>query len=100
MGSLTVSLTPSLSPKMTLTKFVCHVTRRVSIYLFILSSVLSIFETSVINKQNLKKSIPHVYRTFAARLPHVYRTCGCTVNLPHNPTCGAASLGVSGVVYY
>jgi hypothetical protein len=28
-----------------------------------------------------------------ARLPHVHRTCGCAVNLPHNRTCGAASLG-------
>jgi hypothetical protein len=35
MGSLTVSLTPSLNPKMTLTKFWRHVTRRVSVYFFI-----------------------------------------------------------------
>jgi hypothetical protein len=41
MGSLTVSLTPSLNPKMTLTKFLRHVvTRRVSVYFFILSSEL------------------------------------------------------------
>jgi hypothetical protein len=44
MGSLTVSLTPSLNPKMTLTKFVCHVTRRVSVYFFILIfSIIFIF---------------------------------------------------------
>jgi hypothetical protein len=35
MGSLTVSLTPSLNPKMTLTKFVRDVTPRVSVYFFI-----------------------------------------------------------------
>jgi hypothetical protein len=38
MGSLTVSLTPSLNPKMTLTRFLRHVTRRESVYFFILSS--------------------------------------------------------------
>jgi hypothetical protein len=41
-GSLSVSLTPSLNPKMTLTKFMCHVTPRVSIYFF-LSSTLFLF---------------------------------------------------------
>ncbi len=35
MGSLTLSLTPSLNPKMTLTKFLRHVTRRVSVSFFI-----------------------------------------------------------------
>jgi hypothetical protein len=43
MGSLTVSLTPSLNPKMTLTKFLRHVTRRVSVYFFILSSTLFLY---------------------------------------------------------
>ncbi len=28
------------------------------------------------------------------RLPHVHRTCGCVVILPHNHTCGVASLVV------
>jgi hypothetical protein len=43
MGFLTVSLTQSLNPKMTLTKFLRHVTRRVSVYFFILSCVLFLF---------------------------------------------------------
>ena len=42
-GSLTVSLTPSLNPKMTLTKILRHVTQRVSVYFFILSSVLFLY---------------------------------------------------------
>jgi hypothetical protein len=37
-------------------------------------------------KKKTGKKIP------TARLPHVRRTCGCAVNLPHNRTCGAASL--------
>jgi hypothetical protein len=44
-----------------------------------------IFETSI-RKKKTKKKIP------TARLPHVCRTCSCAVNLPHNRTCGAASL--------
>jgi hypothetical protein len=43
MGSLTVSLTPSLNPKMTLTKFLRCVTRRVCVYFFILSSALFLY---------------------------------------------------------
>ncbi len=66
MGSLTVSMTPSLNPKMTLTKF----------YIFLFSK-----------KKKSNKKI-HTARL----LPHVCRTCGCAVNLPHNHTCGAASL--------
>ncbi len=36
-----------------------------------------------------KKNQKKIHTT---RLPHVRRTCGCVVNLPHNRTCGAASL--------
>jgi hypothetical protein len=43
MGSLTLSLTPSLNPKMALTKFLRHVTRRVSVSFLFLSSVLFLY---------------------------------------------------------
>ena len=34
----------------------------------------------------------------ASRLPHVHRTCGCVVNLPHNRTCGVASLDSTSIL--
>jgi len=92
MGSLTVSLTPSLNPKMTLTKFLRHVTRRVSVYFFILSSVLFLYFIFtflfIFYLPNQCTQIAH------ARLPHVHRTCGCAVNSPHNRTCGARAVNV------
>jgi hypothetical protein len=44
------------------------------------------FSRRLFKKKNPQKKI------HTARLPHVRRTCGCAVNLPHNRTCGAASL--------
>jgi hypothetical protein len=43
VGSLTTSLTPSLNPKMTLIKFMCHVTPRVSVYFFLIFGVQHYF---------------------------------------------------------
>jgi hypothetical protein len=50
-GSLTVPLTPSLNPKMTLTKFLRHVTRRVSIFFFNLQySRVFLSDTSILEE--------------------------------------------------
>jgi hypothetical protein len=121
MGSLTVSLTPSLNPKMTLTKFLRHVTRRVSFYFFyFIFSIIFIFYLHIfvyilsvepVHTDSTRSSLKPVFfcptlqfsrrlsvkkknpkKIHTARLPHVYRTCGCEVNLPHNRTYGAESL--------
>jgi hypothetical protein len=42
-GSLTESLTPSLNPKMTLTKFMSHVTPRVSVFFYFCISSSTLF---------------------------------------------------------
>ncbi len=100
-----MSLTPSLNLKMTLTKFLRHVTRRVSVYFFILSSVLfsSIFylhifvyilsaepvhtdstRSSLKPKKNTCFFVRHMNfrdvsslkkKTKKKSTPHVYRTC-------------------------
>jgi hypothetical protein len=111
MGSLTVSLTPSLNPKMNLTKFLRHVTRRVSVYFFILSSTLFLYFIFIFvyilsaepvhtdsTRSSLKNFVFFVrhfnfrdvysykkkkpHRTFSARATHV-RLCGEFTAKPH-----------------
>jgi hypothetical protein len=69
MGSLTVSLTPSLNPKTTLLKFLRHVTRRVSVYFFILSSYYFDILSSHFCLYFICRTSAHRYHTFFIKNP-------------------------------
>jgi hypothetical protein len=112
MGSLTVSLTPSLNPKMTLTKFLRHVTR-VSVYFFIfIFSIIFIFYLHIcvyilsaepVHKDSTRSSLNPCFfvrhfnfrdvyslkkekKIHTARSPHVRRTF--TARAAHVRLCG------------
>jgi hypothetical protein len=106
----TGSRTVCLNPKMTLTKFWCHlVWHRRDPFLFVHLHIICIFyfhiyfyflSSEPVWTDITRSSLKHVFfflqtllcvlvkqKIPTTHLRHVHRTCGCTVNLPHKRTC-------------